>query len=278
MKNTIKKILKVILILCIVGIAALAYMGLIEPNLLINTKITVSVPDKVTESKIVFFSDTHFGKLYNQSNIVKIVNKINDADPDAVIFGGDFFDNYARDNSLLDLEFLQKELMKIKAPSGKFAIFGNHDMGGGAVRIYADFFSGAGFTVLKNSSIYFDKLGIQLTGFDDSLLGNKDESLYNLNNDSFNLLVSHEPDVAIDINSASNGLMLSGHSHGGQVWLPFVNKFIRPEGAKTYLKGLYKNCGENKNISLIVSSGIGVTMLPFRLFNPPEIVIISLEN
>lgn len=79
---------------------------------------------------------------------------INGREADIVIFGGNLLDNYARDRERLDLKYLQEELNKTEAKVGKYAVFGNHDYGGGAVRIYADFMNGCGFHVLDVETVF----------------------------------------------------------------------------------------------------------------------------
>lgn len=273
-----KKIMLCLMILILTPVGLYYYSRYIEPNLLTIKKYEVRVPDSVSKSKIVFFSDTHFGSMYDQSNIEKIVDKINSQNPDIVIFGGDFIDNYARDRSLLDLEYLSKNLASIKATHGKYAIIGNHDYGGGAIRVYNDIMSSGGFSIIKNSNEFIDKLGVRLIGYDDLLMGYTDPNLYNIKSEDFNIILSHEPDVANNILLNNYGIMLSGHSHGGQVSLPYITEKVLPLGAKEYVNGIYDEIGVNDNLDLIVSSGLGMTSVPFRLFNVPQIMVIELDS
>lgn len=272
-----KKIIILLIVLILTPVGVYFYSRHIEPNLLTIKKYDVQVPESVSKSKIVFFSDTHFGKMYDQSNIEKIVKKINSQNPDIVIFGGDFLDNYARDSSSLDLEYLSSNLDSIKAKYGKYAILGNHDYGGGAIKVYSNIMNSGGFSVIKNDNVFIDKLGVKLIGFDDLLMGYTDPSLYSIKSEDFNIILSHEPDVASKINLKNYGFMLSGHSHGGQVSIPYVTEKILPKGAKEYLKGRYNNVGINNNIDLFVSKGIGMTSVPFRLFNVPQIMVLELK-
>lgn len=249
-----------------------------EPSLLVKTTYTVQAPSDVKECKIVYFSDTHLGNLYDQEHLSRIVEKINSQNPDIVVFGGDLLDNYARDQEILDLDFIKSKLKAISPDSKKYAVYGNHDYGGGASRVYSDLMENGGFTLLNNTSLYLEEFNIQMTGFDDYLLGNTDPELYQSREDAFTVLLSHEPDVAQLISMPQAGLMLSGHSHGGQVTLPFLTQYSLPTGATKYIKGHYPDCGISENISLYVSKGIGMTVLPFRFLNPPEIMVIQIRN
>lgn len=274
----LNKIFKLIILTVTICLLIFSYARYMEPSMLRVKDIDLKVKD-IKDCRIVFFTDTHFGKLYSQSNIDKIVKKINNQNPDIVIFGGDLLDNYARDYSLLDTDSLQKSLSKIEAKYGKYAVFGNHDYGGGASRVYEKFMGGGGFKVLKNESSYINDLNLNIIGYDDYLLGNTKKSDYKIEENKFNLVVTHEPDVVELMTSSSENFILSGHSHGGQVTIPFLTDKILPKGAHKYVKGLYseKNVGINDRTKMYVSSGIGMTSIPLRFLNPPEIVVFNIS-
>lgn len=245
-----------------------------------KNRISIAIPNDVEELKIVFFTDTHFGKYYPQEKITRLVETINEQTPDFVIFGGDLIDHYARDQEILDLEGLSKSLSEIKATYGKIAVYGNHDYGGGAAPFYESVMTNGGFTVLTDDEVTFDNLNLSITGYEDSLLGYIDPNRYKLPNAPFRIVITHEPDVVDYIKATGSFLVLAGHSHGGQVSLPFLTKKALPTGAKKYIKGQYdlKNVISGSDASMIVSQGIGMTIQPFRFLNPPEIVIISLKH
>ena len=274
----LNKIFKLIILTIIICLLMFSYARYIEPSMLRVKNIDLKAKD-IKDCKVVFFTDTHFGKLYSQSNIDKIVKKINNQNPDIVIFGGDLLDNYARDYSLLDSNSLQNSLSKIEAKYGKYAVFGNHDYGGGACRVYEKIMNGGGFKVLKNESSYINDLNLNIIGYDDYLLGNTKKSDYKIEKNKFNLVVTHEPDVVELMTSSSENFILSGHSHGGQVTIPFLTDKILPVGAHKYVKGLYseKNVGINDRTKRYVSSGIGMTSIPLRFLNPPEIVVFNIS-
>lgn len=278
MKNLFKYIIKPFLFLILILCILLIYAHFVEPSLLVKTTYTVQAPSDVKECKIVYFSDTHLGNLYDQEHLSRIVEKINSQNTDIVVFGGDLLDNYARDQEILDLDFIKSKLKAITPDSKKYAVYGNHDYGGGASRVYSDLMENGGFTLLNNTSLYLEEFNIRMTGFDDYLLGNTDPELYQSREDAFTVLLSHEPDVAQLISMPQAGLMLSGHSHGGQVTLPFLTQYSLPTGATKYIKGHYPDCGISENLSLYVSKGIGMTVLPFRFLNPPEIMVLQIRN
>ncbi len=259
-----KKIKIVILLIAIIII----YL-FVSTNLIIKKNIYIKA-DLDKSYKIAFFTDTHIGNKYDERKIKRLVRIINDSDVDIVIFGGDFFDNYSKDKGDLSIETLENELSKINAKYGKFAVYGNHDFGGGATRVYYDLLSQSGFRVLKNQNIYIDELNTRIIGFEDNIFGKVNPEFYNIKSKDFNILISHEPEVINMINMENYGIMLSGHTHGGQINNPLKKQ-------KEYLKGVYENKSINGNMTLIVSKGIGTTKMPIRIFSQPEICFINVN-
>lgn len=266
----------VLLLIVIIG-SIFLYSLFIEPNLLVVNKYEIDAPEEIQKMRIVVFSDTHFGKSYNTEKIEKIVSKINKEEPDVVIFVGDLFDNYYRDSELIDLEILEKNLSNVEAKYAKIGISGNHDIGGGAVRVYEDLMARSGFSVLSNEVIKVNDEDIEVSGFSDMFLGETDKDFYNINIDKYSIILSHEPDIVDDVVSETDALMISGHTHGGQVNLPVITNYTLPLGGKKYKNGLFENVSVNNNIDLIVTKGIGTTVYPLRFRSVPEIMVIELK-
>ncbi len=256
-------------------IIALFYSFFIERNS-INVKRVSLKNENVKEYKIAFFSDTHFGEFNSEKSLEEIKDIVNEENVDIVIFGGDFFDNYKRDKEKLDLEYIGSVLGQIDSKYGKFSVNGNHDLGGGASRVVYDLFSQNGFDVLTNENEYIEELDTRIIGFDDAMFGNVNEEYYNIKSTDFNIILSHEPDIVDKISTKSSSIMFSGHTHGGQIYIPFV-KLLPPLG-RNYVRGVYNNVSINKNISLLVSNGVGTTFLPLRFQSKPEVCIITITN
>lgn len=276
----LKRIGKFFALLTIMAICIVGYARFIEPNLLIVKSFSVETEQPIGNCKVVFFTDTHFGTLYSEKNAAKIADKINALHADIVLFGGDLLDHYARDREVLDLEYLSTELQRIDAKIGKFAVWGNHDYGGGAVRIYEDFMLSCGFEILNDESRIVNDLGIELTGFDDYLTGKTDPASYTIHSDFYQIIVAHEPIIAQLIDSKNDSFLFTGHTHGGQVWLPYLTSKILPEGSGPFLKGFYtaQQIGTDSFLNMYTSSGIGMTKYPFRLLNIPEIIEIEFRQ
>lgn len=273
-----KKIKILFIILLIFIILIICYSRYIEPEKLVVKEITVETEMDIEECRIVFFTDTHFGALYDEKHIERIVEMINGRNADIVIFGGDLLDNYARDKEILDLEYLQEELSRIETKDGKYAVFGNHDYGGGAFRIYETFMNDCGFHVLDDETMFFQKFNIELIGFDDYLLGQTEADFYHIQSDKFHLIVTHEPIISKFIGGLGDNFLVSGHTHGGQVSVPFFTQKLLPNGSDQFIKGFYamNDTETDTSIQMYVSSGIGLTKYPFRFFNIPEIIEINL--
>lgn len=273
-----KKIKLVFVLLWIFAILIVCYSRYIEPERLVVKEITVETDLHIEKCRVIFFTDTHFGALYDEKHIERIVEIINGRDADIVIFGGDLLDNYARDRELLDIEYLQRELSRIEATAGKYAVFGNHDYGGGAIRIYEDLMNNCGFHVLDNETLFLEKYNIEIIGFDDYLLGKTEEDLYHMQSDNFHLIATHEPVISKFIESSGESFLLAGHTHGGQVSVPYFTKKLLPKGSGQFIKGFYntQDIGTDTAVQMYVSSGIGLTKYPFRFFNIPEIIEVNL--
>lgn len=274
--KVIKILFTIILLGALLALCLYGYTRYLEPYRIQVVRESLEVPDDVGECRIVFFSDTHFGRWYAVEQIDEIARIINEQNPDVVIFGGDLIDDYNRDEDELNLDGITQGLSRIEAAYGKYAVFGNHDYGGGAQYIFEDILKAAGFRLLVNERVYIRDLNLKITGFDDSIFGYTREGAYEL--EGFRVMVAHEPDQADHVDSDTTGLMLSGHSHGGQVYLPFMLDYFLPDGATEYIRGWYSGLGVNENVQLYVTRGIGMTGIPFRFMSVPEITVIDLVH
>ena len=266
-------------LLCLACVGLLAYAYWVEPNMLVVRSVDVESEQVTQPCKIVFFTDTHFGQYYDISHARKITDQINALEPDIVVFGGDLLDHYLRDRDQMDLSSLSAAFAEIEAKAGKFAVWGNHDYGGGAARVYEDVMEASGFEVLDDESRLLSDYGIRVIGYDDLLMGQTDDSLYTLKSQAFNVIVAHEPVIAQKIESSSQNLVLTGHTHGGQVTIPVLTDRLLPAGSGEFRKGFYdaQGIGTEADLQMYTSSGIGMTRYPFRFLNAPEIVEINVH-
>ena len=270
-----KKFLAITFIILLSIFGILLYSRYVATSGLITKEyvITTDIADSYDGFKIVHFSDLHYGRIITDQELKIISKEINLINPDIVVFTGDLIDDSIDTDNFND-EKLISFLSSIKAKYGKYAVRGNHDY-----VVYADkiknLFADAGFTYLENSyDILYNESNdkIFIGGLDTSFYDKDDLDktlAYQDENISYKIMLTHEPDISDEIVSKDNtiNLILAGHSHNGQVRLPFIGALTTPEKAKKYYDNYYKI----QNTNLYVSSGIGVSKVDFRLFNRPSI-------
>ena len=180
--------------------------------------------------KVVHFSDLHYLRVTNNDKLKEIVDEINLIKPDIVFFTGDLID---KDFTLTDKDKddLINGLSSIKAKYGKYAVLGNHDYVKN-IEIFKDIYSNSNFNLLQNSydiiySSNNDKLfigGVDNYSYNEADI-NKVMEYFNDNSDiSYKIILVHEPDYIDNILTSYNvNLVLAGHSHNGQINIPYIN-------------------------------------------------------
>lgn len=254
------------------------YARFIEPKRITITKHDLShqsVPSGFDGIKIVQFSDTHIGHNFELEQLAKCTDAINKLKPDLIFFTGDLIDE---PNRYPFAESIPPILSKLRAPLGKFAIYGNHDHGGYGTNLYKGIMEASGFEVLINEgrAITFNNSDVWIAGLDDLMLGKPDYdlTLSQIPEGLYSILLAHEPDAALKTSQYNISLQLSGHSHGGQIQLPFIGPLITPPFAKHYFEGFYNVDG----LKLFVNRGMGTTREPYRFLSPPEITLFTLRR
>jgi hypothetical protein len=237
--------------------------------------------------KIVHISDIHYGRVTFEKELNELVEKVNKVKPDIIVFTGDLIDQDTKiTNNMTDK--ISSILSKMDARVGKYAVTGNHDY---YFENWDLVMENSGFTILNDSYDLINlesKRYIMITGSSTNSYGKKsiDDKLKEATNflkdkkdddlPIYSILLMHEPDYIDSVNLNNYDLVLSGHSHNGQVRMPFIGalKFTLPNGAKKYYKEYYKV----KNTDLYISNGIGTTTMNFRLFNRPSFNLYRLTN
>lgn len=276
LSNGVKRIIIISGVIITISIMSIYYITFVERNMLIvKNEDIVLQENNENELKVIQFSDTQLGEFYSLENLKKVVDKINKENADIVVFTGDLIDNAAKYN---DKDKIANILKQINSKQGKYAIYGNHDYGGSAFAYYESIMSEGGFKVLKNESINIDinNKKVSIYGADDGLLGknNIEKTMKNIKEENLNILLLHEPDLIDKYDEYPIDLALAGHSHGGQVYIPFYGPIKKNELSKKYYKGKYKI--EN-GIELYVNTGLGNTKVPFRFLNVPEITVFNIK-
>lgn len=282
-RSFLKKIFQLAIISIGSGTGIYYYAHEIETRMLQITERTIRhplIPPGFDGCKIVQFSDTHLGFHYTLKQLEALITKINSLSPDIVLFTGDLMDE---PNKYVEKDQIPLLLNRLNAPLGKYCIYGNHDHGGYGSEIYRTIMSQSGFTILQNSASaikLMDESYIYLIGIDDAMLGkpNIETAMANVPKNSFNILLSHAPDLADLAIQYGVEYQLSGHSHGGQIKIPFIGALVTPPFAEKYTEGFYEINHSAHALSLYVNRGIGTTRLPFRFLSKPEITVFRLAS
>lgn len=280
MKKRIRPWVKVTLILILILAITILYGIFIATKKLDVNKYNVvnkNIPENFSGIKIAHISDIHYNNAIKKKELKNIVNRINDLEPDIVIFSGDILDNSIVYNDS-DKNTLIEYLSQIDDNLGKYIIRGNDDYDD----IWLEIVESSGFTMLNNSYqlIYNDYDNpIFIAGLDSEYNKENLDMIYNyINNDGKNIkyriLVIHEPDYINNIDSNKFNLILAGHSLGGQIKIPVLQNIFLPQNSKNYYKDYYRI----KNTDFYISSGLGTTKIKFRLFNNPSINMYTLKN
>ena len=256
---------------------------LLEPNhpQLVQKEIALRRwPSRLDGFSIALLSDFHYDPYFSVHPIRSAVEMVNGLRPDLVTLTGDFvsvplFGDHARGAALA--EPCAQLLRKLEAPHGVWAVLGNHDAYADADRV-TDVLTAVGIPVLANRSVPIEKDGARfwLGGTDDVLGGVPDvpATLHGIPSDEAVVLMVHEPDYADFVASYPVDLQLSGHTHGGQVRVPFLRPLYLPAMAKKYVQGFFKV----RELALYTNAGIGTVQLPVRWNCPPEVTLIRLRR
>lgn len=241
-----------------------------------------TLPTSFHGFKIIHFTDLHYGSTIFLDELENLVDQINKRNPDLVVFTGDFIDRSYQIKDEKEKEEIVKQLLKIHSTVGKYAVTGNHDY---ETDDFNTILTKSNFHILDNDYdlIYYQDLEpILLVGLNSSIKGHLDiEKAFNYfqtensKQDIYTITLLHEPDTIDSIlQTHKTDLALAGHSHNGQVRLPFYGSIIKVKGARKYSEEYYKI----KNTDLFISGGIGTSDYPIRLFNRPSINFFRLNK
>jgi predicted MPP superfamily phosphohydrolase len=249
--------------------------SLIEPYWIQTEEIKIEsnqIPAQFDGKKIIFISDVHMGSwpFFDQKRTEDLVNQVNELHPDMILLGGDYVSD--------ELPYVNSsftEISKLKAPLGVYCVLGNNDPRNESLEAIKN----TNITYIGNTGFWIEDSGakIRVGGVGDMLTDTQDQysAIGDANESDFVMLVTHNPDFFPILDKSKVDVMLSGHTHGGQItffglWAPVVHS----QYGNKYRTGLIK---EN-NTTLVVSNGIGTIMLPMRFFARPQIVVLDLKR
>lgn len=221
--------------------------------------------------RIAFVSDVHAGSFCDEDDLCRTFERIAEAEPDLVLFGGDLINTRER-----ELLLFQKPLQMLRPRYGMFAVPGNHDhFWGPDLGLWTAFLNQQGVAVLLNCGhrLQLDGGSLWLCGVDDLTEGTPDlpKALAGRRPGEPVVLLSHHPDFFFEAAAVDVDLTLAGHTHGGQI--RFRGKAPIHHSKFGYEQGWFRENG----CALYVGRGVGVTVLPIRIDAPPEIPVFTVR-
>ncbi|MDN3513740.1 MAG: metallophosphoesterase [Candidatus Brocadia sp.] len=258
---------------CGIGIASIGgYSRLLEPRWVEINYVPVKInalPKRFEGMTIAQLSDIHHCKYVPREFVRKCVRKVNALYPDIIVLTGDYI--YRSDAFLLPVA---EELSELKAKEGVFAVLGNHDNKGDTFSAL----SKAGIRVLINEHVplFRKRDHLFVAGVDDLWKGWSDLGrALKGTDDKPKLLLAHNPDIIEMAKTTDVDFVMVGHTHGGQVSLPLYGPpIVYSKFGVRYAAGLF----HERNTTMYVNKGIGVSGLPVRFFARPEITLFTLRN
>lgn len=275
----IRQLLKALALLFLV-FALLAVWGfLIEPRWVAQREIPVSVPGwrGPPGLKVAVASDWHiaheFRRVMTIARANALVDEINAAQPDVVLLPGDFISGRGEDGTTP--EQVAAVLGRLKATHGVYAVLGNHDWWTDGPAFNAAL-RAAGVTVLLNEAVPLPGTALWVVGVGDRMSGHADprRATRALPADAQVLTLMHDPASARQLPQLP-GLTVAGHTHGGQVWIPFRGSVVAPHGWPKDQTHGWVNVGGRP---VYITSGLGVSIYPVRINMRPEWVMFTVDK
>lgn len=267
---------KKITILVLLFILLFFYATYICPNTITVKEETIkeTIDSNYNNLTILQFSDILFGTTIKEKKFNKIINRIKEYHPDIIVYSGDLiYSEYTLKKQ--EKEELIEGLKCLEA-SKKYAIVGDNDLK--KYDVYKEIMESSGFTILNNTEDFvfngsmnpISIIGITNTNYDKEILNNTQI------NPEYRIVLTHQPDYA-DMIAKDNpdvNLILSGHSLGGTIRLPYFKGLITKKDAHKYINHKY----EINETKLYVSNGLGTEKYNFRFLNNPTINIYKIKT
>ncbi|OPZ76029.1 MAG: putative metallophosphoesterase [Alphaproteobacteria bacterium ADurb.Bin438] len=248
-------------------IVSLYVFGYVSARITSYNSYDIIVNKPNIDLKVAVIADLHLGNhMVSGERLVKIAKKVNEYNPDLVLFLGDQFDYY---KSPVDFASYEQGFKEFNAKLGKFAVVGNHEYYGDSFFLISSKLHDLGIFTLRDRKKAFDNF--EIISRDDKIMETaKSLKGFNVDNNKLSIVLSHRPDK-IRIDEAVNekiDLMISGHTHGGQVFP--LNLIIK------YGFGLRSKKIEDTN--LFISSGVGGFYPLIRLFTDSEVAFLNIKS
>lgn len=265
---------KILLTISSILILIILYSTLIGTRIIDINEYKVespSLPESFHGIKIIHFSDIHYGTTINKKQLDNIVKKINNLKPDIIFFTGDLIDKNIKIDKETTNELIES-LNKLECSLYKYAIYGDEDLSNNS---YKEIITNSNFTLLENTSTllyYKNQTPIEITGYNPTITSPNYTILTDIIEEQdttnyYKIVLTHEPDSIDKFINYNPNLVLSGHSLGGVINIPFTKPLFLPKNSQKYYKDYYKI----NNTELFISNGLGTSGINARLNNHPSI-------
>lgn len=253
----------------------------LEPSSLRNEDHEIGLPSWPRECdglRIAILTDLHVGSPHNGiANLARVVDLTQRADPDLMLLAGDYVIHGVPGGSFVSPEESARELARLSAPAGVFAVLGNHDWWLDAKRVRRALV-GAGIAVLDDASqtVALGDCRFWLAGVSDLWEGPHDigRALAGVPEEAPTILFTHNPDLFPDVPDRVS-LTIAGHTHGGQVYIPGIGRpGVPSQFGERFAIGHIIEDGRH----LFVSSGVGTSVVPIRFLVPPEVSVLRIRS
>ena len=254
------------------GFAAM-YPFFIERYIVLTNHYRISVPNlpaAFSGLRIVHLTDLHYGLFEPLTVIKQVVHRANALKPDLIVCTGDYVLGGEK-----EIDQVWSVMTQLAAPLGVYSVLGNHDFWGSEER--SDYWMKHSGQNLRHKTVRIERGGAHfwLGGAGDLWTDYKslDVLLRDIPETDCRIVLAHNPDSADIPHISRVDLMLSGHTHGGQVCVPFIGAPVLPVSNKKYSSGLVRSPRGEK---VFISKGIGWANFPVRFNCPPEIAVLEL--
>jgi predicted MPP superfamily phosphohydrolase len=270
----------------IFGMGSFIDMYWIEPNLISTERIIIRDPELarvLAGLKVVQISDIHIGDKIGYRER-ELIEKVNDLKPDLLFITGDFFSAEKGQDASMQFVAIKKVIISLKASVGIYGVIGNYDtfLTGHPERLQE--MKSAGIDILVNESreiLLPNNQVLWIAGIDHSwdpqtnlsTSAKLARSLENIPTGSPVILLNHYPDIFGRAFESGINLVLAGHTHGGQIGIPFLIHLSNSANKSPFMRGLF-DTGKTK---MYVNRGIGTTNIPVRYMCSPEITLLDFK-
>ncbi len=239
------------------------------------------IPAEFDNYKILQISDFHSGNFHGGTN--QLIEKVKKAEPDIIVLTGDLIDE-----DKVNLKVVKGMIEQLVPIAPVYSVSGNHDIWYSDFEGYQKLLMKLGVNVMDNREAVLQRgdWSIMLYGIGDPITWDDAEAknylqekmrLFNPDN-SFNILLFHRANMFSTIKGKGYQLVLSGHMHGGQVQIPFIGGLVSPHHNNRWFPKYTDGKWAEDGTTMIVSRGLGNNAPVPRLFNPPELVLITLAS